>query len=165
MRNGPTSTIKEMAWALALALALLTDADGYAMELEPGTWREIETGTEDGKPVAATTNSTCMSEDEAKDPLKGLSPERYLSELRGHCKSHDVKITDKSLAMRVECGDPQKLQIKFTVNYTFNSPRSYSGTVKSAVTISGKSTTTDKKVEGRWVSGICVRRRGAPDRG
>jgi len=152
-------------FALALAILMGVGSRSPAMELEPGAWKEIETGTEDGKPVPASTNATCMSEDEAKDPLKGLSPERYLSELRGHCKTHDVKTTDTSLAMQVECGDPQKLQIKFSVNYTFNSPRSYSGTVKSAVTISGRSTTTDKKVEGRWISGICVRRRGAPDRG
>jgi hypothetical protein len=167
MRNGlecsMTRTIRTVAQTLAIVIG--TGSLGHAMELEPGTWKEIETGTEDGKPVAASTNTTCMTPDEAKDPLKGLSPERYLSELRGHCKTHDVKVTDKSLAMRVECGDPQKLQIRFTVDYTFNSPRSYSGTVKSAVTISGKSTTTDKKVEGRWTSGICVRRRGAPERG
>ena len=153
------------ARTMALAALLGTGLPSHAFEFEPGTWKVIETGTQDGKPVAAETNTTCMTPDEAKDPLKGLSPEKGVGDLRGHCKTLDVKKTDTSLSMRLECGDPQKLQIKFTVDYTFNGPRSYSGTVKSAVIMSGKSATTDKKIEGRWVSGICVRRRGAPERG
>ena len=151
--------------AIALAVLVAASLPSQAFEFEPGAWKEIETGTEDGKPVPAATNATCMTPDEAKDPLKGLSPEKGVGDLRGHCRMFDVKQSETRLSMRLECGDPQKLQIKFTVDYTFNSPRSYSGTVRSAVTMSGKSATTDKKIEGRWVSGICVRRRGAPERG
>jgi hypothetical protein len=149
---------------LALVLLIAAAGPSHAFEFEPGTWKEIETGREDGKPVPAATNTSCMTPEEAKDPLKGLSPEKDLKEMRGHCKTLDVKTSDTGLAMRVECGDPRQVQIKFIVDYTFNSPRSYSGTVKSAVTMSGKSTTTDKKVEGRWVSAICVRKRGAETR-
>jgi hypothetical protein len=54
---------------------------------------------------------------------------------------------------------------EFNVDYTFNNARSYSGRVRSAVMLNGKSTTTDKKVEGRWMSSICVRKRAAPPRG
>ena len=38
----------------------------HAIELTPGTWQETETGTENGKPVPATTDTSCMTPEEAK---------------------------------------------------------------------------------------------------
>ena len=49
----------------------------------------------------------------------------------------------------------------FNVDFVFNNARSYTGTVKSAMTMSGKSTTASKKIEGRWMSSICARKRAA----
>jgi hypothetical protein len=64
--------------------------------------------------------------------------------------------------MHVQCGDPDKVQRDCNVDYVFNKPRSYSGHLKTEVTMSGKSATSDKKVEGRWMSSICRRNRTAP---
>ena len=47
------------------------------------------------------------------------------------------------------------------VDFVFNNARSYTGTVKSAMTMSGRSTTASKKIEGRWMSSICTRKRAA----
>jgi hypothetical protein len=71
-------------------------------------------------------------------------------------------MSDSGLSMHVQCGDPGKVLRDFNVDYVFNNARSYSGRVKSAVTVSGKSATSDKKVEGRWMSSICRRNRAAP---
>ena len=150
---------------VVLAVLVALACSSYAIELEPGTWKEIETGTEDGKWVPPATNVICMTPEEAEDPLKGLSPAKDLTQMRGRCKTLDAKKSDASLKMRVQCGDPAKLLMDFNVDYTFNSDRSYSGRVKYVGTMSGKTTTTDKKVEGRWMSSICVRKRGEPPRG
>ena len=148
------------------ALAILTAAatSVAAFEFEPGAWKEIETGTENGRPVEPAVNTSCMSDDEAKNPVKGLSPEKDLGELRGHCKTLDVKTSETGLSMRLECGDPKQVQMAFNVSYIFNNDKSYTGTVKSVVTMSGKSSTSEKKIEGRWMSSICIRKRAEEQR-
>jgi hypothetical protein len=149
--------------AMALAIMICAAAPANAFELEPGAWKEIETGTEDGKPAEPAVNTTCLTEDEAKDPVKGLSPEKGLADMRGHCRTTNAKSSSTGLSMRLECGEPGQAQMTFSVDYVFNSEHSYTGTVKSAVTMSGKSATASKKIEGRWMSSICVRR-PAPER-
>ena len=61
--------------------------------------------------------------------------------------------------MRLECGESGQAHMTFNVDFVFNNTRSYTGTVKSAVTMSGKSATASKKIEGRWMSSICTRNR------
>jgi hypothetical protein len=122
------------------------------VELRPGTWQETETGTEDGKPVPAKTETSCMTPEEAKDPLTGLSPEK---EMKGQCKSYDVRKTANGLSFRMDCGDPRQFSINIVASYTFTSPTHYTGTMKSSVSMMGKKSTADKKIEGRWVSAQC----------
>jgi hypothetical protein len=74
----------------ACALLIVMAAPSRAFELEPGTWKEIETGTEDGKWVPPGSNTTCMTPEQAAEPLRGLSPERNLEGMRGQCKTLDV---------------------------------------------------------------------------
>jgi uncharacterized protein DUF3617 len=152
---------QDRRWVPAIALVIVVGAaaPSRAFEFEPGGWKEIETGTEDGKPVEPAVNSTCMTEEEAKNPVKGLSPEKGLGDLRGHCKTTNVKTSDTGLTMRLECGEPGQAQMTFSVDFVFNNARSYTGTVKSAMTMSGKSATASKKIEGRWMSSICTRKR------
>jgi hypothetical protein len=44
-----------------VGVALVSLVPAVAIELQPGTWQETETGTENGKPVPATTDTSCMS--------------------------------------------------------------------------------------------------------
>jgi hypothetical protein len=143
---------------VVVGAALVSVIPATAIEFTPGTWQEVETGTENGKPVPATTDTSCMTPEEAKDPLKGLSPEKDLKEMKGQCKTLDVKQSANSLSMRVQCGDPKQFAMNISVDYTFADARSYSGTTKSTVTIMGKTTTTDKKVEGQWISAGCKKK-------
>jgi hypothetical protein len=155
---------RRSATAIALAILICATAPSRAFEFEPGAWKEIETGTEDGKTVEPVVNNTCMTEEEAKDPVKGLSPEKGLADMRGHCKTQNVKSSDTGLSMQLECGEAGQAQMSFNVDFVFNNAHSYTGTVKSAVTMSGKSATASKKIEGRWMSSICIRKR-APQPG
>jgi hypothetical protein len=146
----------------AMALWLVMSVPSHGIELEPGTWKEVETGTEDGKPVQPSFNTTCISPDEAQNPAEGLSPAKNLADMRGQCKTLEIKKSDRSLSMHVQCGDLDKVLRDFNVDYVFNNSRSYSGRVKSAVRVSGKAAISDKKVEGRWMSSVCRRNRPAP---
>jgi hypothetical protein len=148
-----TSNLAYAATLIALAGgAPMAIAPSHAFELEPGTWKQIEIGTEDGKWVPPGTSTSCLTPEQAQDPRQGLAPDKDLTEMRGQCRTLDVQKSDTSLTIHVQCGDPGKVLKDFRVDYTFNNARSYSGRVKSAVTVSGKSATTDKKVEGRWMS-------------
>jgi hypothetical protein len=146
----------------AVAFLLATSAPSHGIELEPGTWKEVETGTEDGKAVQPSFNTACISPDDAQNPAQGLSPAKNLADMKGQCKTLEIRKSDSGLSMHVQCGDPGKVLRDFNVDYVFNNARSYYGRVKSAVTVSGKSATSDKKVEGRWMSSICRRNRAAP---
>ena len=99
---------RRSATAIALAILISAAAPSRAFEFEPGGWKEIETGVEDGKTVEPAVNSTCMTEDEAKDPVKGLSPEKGLADMRGHCRTLDVRTSrrrsDDAARMRVRAG-------------------------------------------------------------
>ena len=141
-----------------MGAVLISVVPATAIELTPGTWQEIETGTENGKPVPATTETSCMTPEEAKDPLKGLSPEKDLKEMKGQCKTLDVKQSANGFSMRVQCGDPKQFAMNITADFTIADARSYSGTTKSVVTIMGKTTTTDKKIEAKWLSAGCKKK-------
>ena len=67
---------RRLCFAAAVFLPL---GHAGALEFEPGTWKEIETGTEDGKWAPPTTNTTCMTPEQAEDPLKALAPDKDLA--------------------------------------------------------------------------------------
>ncbi|MBM3530379.1 MAG: DUF3617 family protein [Alphaproteobacteria bacterium] len=112
----------------AFAVVAISLSPAAAVELRPGTWQETETGTEDGKPVPAKTDTSCMTPEEAKDPLKGLSPEK---EMKGQCRSYDVRKTATGLSFRMDCGDPKQFSMKIAASFVFVSPTQYTGTMKT----------------------------------
>ena len=137
---------------LLLSASIISPTPATAIELQPGQWQEVETGTEDGKPVPPETSTSCMTAEEAKNPLVGLSPEK---EMKGQCKTYDVKQSASGLSLRWVCGDPKQMAMDIVASFIFASARSYSGAMKSSVTLMGKTTTTDKKIEAKWVSAQC----------
>ncbi len=137
---------------LMLSAWVLSPTRAAAIELQPGQWQELESGTEDGKPVPPETSTSCMTTEEARNPLIGLSPEK---EVKGQCKTYDVKQTATGLSLRWVCGDPKQMAMDIVASFTFGSARSYSGVMKSSITLMGKTTTTDKKIEAKWISAQC----------
>jgi hypothetical protein len=150
-RNFPATVVAVAA--IAIAGAPLSKA--FAVELQPGQWQEVETGIENGKPVPAETTKSCMTAEEAKDPLKGLSPEK---DMKGQCKTYDIKQSPSGLSMRLRCGDAKQFAMDISASFTFATPRSYVGSVKSSVTVMGKTTVSDKKIEGKWLSAHCKKK-------
>lgn len=84
-----------------------------------------------------------MTPEEAKDPLKGLA---FDKEMKGQCKTFDVKQSASGLSMRCSAAIRRKCKMDITAAFTFVSAREYNGTVKSAVPLMGKTTTSDKRI-------------------
>ncbi len=137
-------------FGLVMAAALVA-TPAFAIELVPGNWQDTETGEEDGKPVAPQVSTDCMSEAEAKDPIKVLTA---MKDTAGECAKFEVKQTGNVVSLAMQCGDPKQMSMDMQATYTFISPKHYSGTLKSTVILAGKKTTADKKVDSIWV-GAC----------
>jgi hypothetical protein len=149
--------VRTFVLPMASAIVLAATVSSHAVELQPGLWRDTETGTENGQPAPPATVTNCLTPEETKDLLKGFSPEKEVKALRGRCKTLDAKQTAVGFSMRVQCGDPTEFALDVTANYTFTGPQSYTATMKSIVTTMGAASVMDKKIEGRWVSANCKR--------
>lgn len=135
--------------ALCVAVVwLLTAPARAAIELEPGQWQDTESGTEDGKPVKPEVTSDCMSPEEARDPVKQLS---VMKDTGGQCKKLDIKESDNTVSIVMLCGDPKEMLIDLTGSYTFVDRKHYTGTMKSVITIAGKTSTANKTVDSKWL--------------
>jgi hypothetical protein len=128
-----------------LCLALMPRA-AIAVELQPGLWESVETGTENGKPAKAEKETSCITPEEAKDPLKGLT-----KDTAGQCKTFDAKVTGGGLTVRLQCGQGKEFAIDMAVAYTFVSPTQYTGTIQSTVSVGGQKTVSDKKITARRI--------------
>jgi hypothetical protein len=127
---------------------LLTAPARAAIELEPGQWQDTESGTEDGKPVKPEVTSDCMSPEEARDPVKQLS---VMKDTGGQCKKLDIKESGNTVSIVMLCGDPKEMLIDLTGSYTFVDRKHYTGTMKSVITIAGKTSTANKTVDSKWL--------------
>jgi hypothetical protein len=137
--------------AFGLLAALLSASPALAaIELDPGLWQDIETGTENGQPAKPEVTSDCMSPEEAKDPIKSLSA-TAVKDTGGQCKKYEVKQNGNTVSVDMNCGDPQIMSIEMIGTYTFIDRRHYTGKMKSTVTIAGQKTASDKSVDSKWI--------------
>lgn len=143
--------MKARRWAIAGLFCALAACPAFAIELTPGNWQDTETGEEDGKAVAPQVTTDCMSEEEARDPVKVLTAMKGQA---GECSKFDVKQSGNSVSFVMQCGDPKQMFMDMQGTYTFLNSKRYTGTLKSTVILAGKKTTADKKVDSVWL-GAC----------
>jgi hypothetical protein len=141
-------------FALSSLLILICATPAFAaIELDPGQWQDTETGEEDGKPVKPEVTTDCMSAEEAKDPVKQLAGMKEAG-AAGQCEKLDVKENGNTVSIVMLCGNAKEFLFNITASYTFHNRRNYTGTMKSAVTMAGKTTTSNKTVVSKWL-GAC----------
>jgi len=145
-------TTRLTAALMAAALTLAAPAYGAA-QLEPGQWQDTETGTEDGKPVAPEVTTSCMPAEEAQDVVKALTQLQH--GVGQQCKAMHVDDKGSTLSFDMECGEAKTMLIAVKLNITFLSSRHYTGTVKSQVAYLGKTISSDKKLDSKWISATC----------
>ncbi len=147
---------KVMLCGALLAAAAVASPAQAEISVAPGLWQQVETGTEDGKPAAPVTYTNCVTPEEAKDPIKAMANLKAMGLLVGqYCKKLDVDQKDQSVALSFACGDEKSTFVGMTLNFTFLDARHFSGTIKSRLVFSGKETTSDKAIEGKWLQAAC----------
>ena len=139
--------------ALAAVLLIAALPARAAIELAPGEWHDTETGTEDGQPVKPEVNTICMTADDAKDVVKALS--RLQNTAGQQCKTMHVQDKGNTLSFDMECGDAKQILIAVSMTITFADARHFTGTIKSNVTYGGKTVTSDKQLNSKWVAAAC----------
>jgi len=138
---------------VAAAFCLFAMPAFALVQLDPGEWQDTETGTENGQPPKTEVTTSCMTADDAHDPVKALT---QLKDTAGQqCKTMNVKESGNVLSFDMECGDPKTMLISVTMSMTFLNARHYTGTVKSTVVFGGQKITTDKQLDSKWIAAAC----------
>ena len=132
--------------AAGALLCALTVSSLAAISLQPGEWQETTTGTEDGKAVPPEVEKTCMTPEEANDPIKQMT-EMMKDPSAGECQKAEVVPSGNAVTIVMKCGDPKMMSFDITGSFTFVSPTRYTGSMKSSVSMGGKVMTQDKKID------------------
>lgn len=128
--------------------ALLAPRAHAAITLQPGEWQETTTGTEDGKPVPSEVEKSCMTAEEARDATNVVKQMKdQMQKDTGQCQKFDARETGNSVTFAIKCGDGKQFLFDISGTYTFVSATRYTGSMKSAVTMMGRTMTQDKKIE------------------
>jgi hypothetical protein len=141
--------------AAALAGAFAATPALAAIELDPGTWQDTETGSENGKAAKPEVSTDCMTAEDARDPMKALAK---MKEGPGadQCKTLDVQQNGNVVSLKMKCGDAkQGMTMEMSGTFTFIDRRHYTTSMKTAISFGGQTMTSDKQVESKWVAAAC----------
>lgn len=144
--------LRTVLGAAALTAAFAAAPALAAIQLDPGTWQDTETGTENGQPAKTEVTTDCMTPEDAKDPVKALMAEQ--AKQAGQCKTFDVKPSGNTVSFTMQCGDAKQMSFDISGTMTFIDRKHYTGTMKSTVVFAGQKMTSDKKIESKWI-GAC----------
>ena len=147
--------------ALLAATFFFVTAARAEIKLDPGTWQQIERGSEDGKPAEPVTYTDCLTPEQARDPIKALAALKDLGSLIGRqCKTLQLNQGADNISLTFTCGDEKTNYIAIDLAFTFDDARHYHGTVKSTFVFKGRKTTSDKTIEAKWLSAECKKEQG-----
>jgi len=133
---------------LVAVFILLASPSLAAIQLQPGEWQTTETGTEDGQPVPPQVETDCLTAEQSRDATNLVKDMRDQMQGQGaQCEAFDVKQSGESVSFTMKCGEAGKFSVDINGTFNFVSPTRYVGTMKSAVTMMGKTSTSDKKTE------------------
>jgi len=141
------------AAALVLAASSLV-APALATELEPGLWEDTDTGTENGRPIKPRVTTDCMTQEEAKEPLKEIVA--GLQATRG-CTKAAVKSEGNTTSVTIFCGNSKESLVDIAFTIQFIDRKNTVATNKSTIVIGGQKSVSDVKTVSRWVSANCTK--------
>lgn len=152
------TALRMIMGAAALATTLTAAPAFAAIELEPGTWQDTESGTENGKPAKPEVSTDCMTAEDAKDPMKSLAKMKE-GEAAGQCKTLDVHQNGNVVLLKMRCGDAkQGMTVEMSGSFTFIDRRHYKTSMQSTISFGGQKMTSDKQVDSKWVAAACKKK-------
>ena len=146
--------LRMMLGATALAGAFAAAPAFAAIELEPGTWQDTETGTENGKPSKPEVTTDCMTAEDARDPMKALAKMKE-GPGAGQCKTLDIRQNGSVVSLKMQCGDAKQGMMEMSGTFTFIDHRHYKTSMQSTISFGGQTMTSDKQVDSKWVAAAC----------
>lgn len=148
-----------LSGALFGAVLLTAPPARAAIQLEPGSWQQVENGTEDGKPAKPFTYTDCLTPEQAKDPVKALAALKDLGSLIGRqCSAARFNEVGDKVSLTFACGDEKTNYIAIDLSFSFLNARHYTGTVKSTFVFKGRKTTSDKAIDAQWLAAECQKK-------
>jgi hypothetical protein len=142
------------AAALVLAVSSVV-APALASELEPGTWEDTETGTENGRPIKPRVSTECMTREEAKEPLKELIA--GLQAAHAECAKAQIKSSGNTAQVTIVCGQSKDSRVDIAFTVQFIDRKNTVSTNKSTIVLGGQKTVSELKTVSRWVSAKCAK--------
>jgi hypothetical protein len=146
--------LRTIVGAAALAGAFAVAPAFAAIELEPGTWQDSETGTENGQPAKSAVSTDCMTAEDARDPVKAIANMKE-GEGASQCKTLDIQQTGNVISLKMQCGDAKQGMMELAGTYTFVDRRHYTTSMKTAISFGGQTMTSDKQVDSKWLAAAC----------
>jgi hypothetical protein len=146
--------LRMMMGAAALVATLAAAPAFAAIELEPGTWQDTETGTENGKAAKPDVSTDCMTAEDAKDPMKALARMKE-GDGANQCKTLDIRQNGNVVTLKMVCGDDKQGKMEMAGTFTFIDRRHYTTSMKSTISFGGQTMTSDKQVDSRWIAAAC----------
>jgi hypothetical protein len=139
------------ALTLVAALGATAASPARAVQLEPGLWQDVETGKDNGQTAKPEVHTTCLSPEEARDPVKTI-----LKDAEGQkCDKYEVKENGSTLTAEIRCGDPKEMRMEIDMTINFVSTKHYYGTMKSLVIFKGIKSTSEGTINSTWLSASC----------
>jgi hypothetical protein len=136
---------------LLLTLALIAALPARAMQLEPGLWQDTETGKDNGAAAKPEVHTSCLSPEEARDPVKTI-----LKDSEGQkCDKYEVKENGDTVTVEIKCGDPKDTRMELDMTVKFITAKHYSGTMKSRVIFKGVESTSEGTIDSVWLAPSC----------
>jgi hypothetical protein len=122
-----------------------------AVQLEPGLWQDVEIAKDNGKTAKPEVHTTCLSPEEARDPIKTITKDADGQK----CDTLNVKENGTTVTVEMKCGDPKTLRMEIDMIVKFISTRHYTGTMKSRVVFKGITSTSEGTIESTWLAAAC----------
>jgi hypothetical protein len=122
------------------------------IQLEPGLWQDTEVTVTDGRPGKPEVNTTCLSAEEARDPVKTM-----MKETEGQrCDTRNVRQNGNTVIVEMKCADPEeKMSMSLDMTIHVLDRRHYTGTIKSLIVFKGQKIPAEGTVDSKWIASVC----------
>ena len=145
-------SLRMLAFAAAMGVVAPPPARA-AVALEPGLWEDTETAMVNGRSTAPETATTCLSPEEARDPVKTI-----LQDTEGQtCETRDIKESGGTVMATLKCSDSSQTRMEIEMTINVLSQRHYTGTMKSMVIFRGQRLASERTIDSKWIAASCTK--------
>jgi hypothetical protein len=118
---------------LSAVMLLFGVAVASADGIEPGLWKTTSRTVVDGMPGPARESTRCLTAEQSQDIATTFSP--VMQTINSECAPIERSLVGGKLSWRLVCKG--QLDMELVGDYTFDSPRHYTATVRNRAAMAG----------------------------